>query len=435
MVSSDRPWPPTEAELTDDLAKVLTVRVGYPLRGKATTETLNAVAARLSDDPTLPSLRQVADAVTASIGRLAPGSFAKATAQVFGVDPDTADMRTAAERRRAAAITLKVEVSALKEDIEHRMCILIADDLLKRLPADSLPPEGYDKSQQTADEPVSAGLTTGQERSSWQPLRRKSALAGFVLLLMIAVTLLATKPWDEARATTDVELARLTAEAERPLDLSQTPLPGETSSVLGFGDEIGGRRIYQYVNVTPVPNYPILDSFIDSTEHIGDERMFLRVGTGPAWYARHHPVSFTPAVAAQANNLVYIWIYVANDAPEQSDCSKLVGPTIATNTRVRLTIWNSPSNHLHIVRGWISADNAYPKWITDTAAVITSKAMPLSFDPEDSWQYSITPGQFAHEAPLPNQDFFDAGGMELSSDGLLGSCWANRWAFHLAFHQ
>ena len=427
MTPPHRPWPPTEAELADDLAKVLTVRVRYPLRGKATTEALNAVAARLSDDPTLTSLRQVADAVTVSIGRLPPGSFATATAQVFGVDPDTADMLTAADRRRVAAITLGVEISTLKEQREPRMCLAIADDLLKRLPAGSLPPEGY-------DEPVAAGLTTGRERTSWQPLRRKSALAGLVLLLVIVVTLLATKPWSEAGATTHVELARLTAEAERPLSLHQTPLPGETSPVLGFGDEVGGRRTYQYVNSTPVPAYPILDSFIDSPEHVGDERRFLRVETGSRWYA-HRPHWTKPAGSAQSGDLIFVWLYVANDAPQEPNCADLIGPTIAKNTRIRLTVWNSPNSHRHIIRGWISADNAYPKWITDAVAVITSKASPLLFDPKDSWQYSITPSKFAHEAPLPNQDFFDAGGMELSSNGLLGSCWANRWAMVFAFYQ
>ncbi len=434
MASAHRPWPPKEAELADDLAKVLTVRVGYPLRGKATIEALNAVAARLSDDPTLTSLRQVADAVTVSIGRLAPGSFATATAQVFGLDPDTADMRTVTDRRTKAAITLKVAESALKEDVERRMCILIADDLLKRLPPNSLPPGGYDEPEQTSDEPVSAGLATGLERTSWQPLRRKSALAGLMLLLAITVTLLTTQPWDEAGATTHVELARLTAEAERPLSPHQTPLPGETSPVLGFGDEVGGRRTYQYVNSTPVPDYPILDSFIDSPEHVGDERRFLRVETGSRWYA-HRPHWTKPAAIAQSGDLIFVWLYVANDAPQESNCADLVGPTIATNARIRLTVWNSPNNHLHVIRGWIAANNSYPKWITDAAAVITSRPSPLSFDSGDSWQYSITPSEFAKEAPLPNQDFFDAGGMALSSKGLLGSCWANRWAMVFAFYQ
>ena len=92
----------------------------------------------------------------------------------------------------------------------------------------------------------------------------------------------------------------------------------------------------------------------------------------------------TSSAAAKDRDLVFVWVYIANDAPEQSNCSKLVGPTIATNTRVRLTIWNSPNNRLHIVRGWISADNVSPQWITDAAAVITAKAAPLSFDPGDS---------------------------------------------------
>jgi hypothetical protein len=270
------------------------------------------------------------------------------------------------------------------------------------------------------------------ESRRWQGRPTLIGLAATLLLAAIAV--MAIRPWDEAGASTHTLLNHLTAEAERPLSLNQTPLPGETRPVLGFGDELGGRRTFQYVNTTPVPGYPILDSFLDSPEHVGDERMFVRVETGPRWYA-HRPHWMKPAAVADPNALVFVWLYAANDAPEEPNCKDLVGSTIAKNVRIRLAVWNSANNRLHVVRGWISADNAYPKWITDAAAVITSKAAPLSFDATDSWQYSLSPSQFAKEAPLPNQDFFDAGGMELSSDGLLGSCWANRWAMVFAFHQ
>jgi hypothetical protein len=203
--------------------------------------------------------------------------------------------------------------------------------------------------------------------------------------------------------------------------------------VLGFGDEVGGRHVYQYVSTTPVPGYPVLDSFID-TPGLGDERMFLRVETGSRSYA-HRPFWVKPAAVAGANDLIFVWLYAANDAQPEPDCNDLVGGTIAKNARIRLAVWNSPSNRLHVVRGWISADNANPKWITDAAAVITAKAAPLTFDPTDSWHYSAAPARFAKQVSLPNQTFLDAGGMELGSSGLLGSCWSNRWILVFAFHQ
>jgi hypothetical protein len=264
---------------------------------------------------------------------------------------------------------------------------------------------------------------------------RRAPFIGLATTLLLAVVaVIAIHPWDEAGASTDTQLARLTAEAERPLSLHQTPLPGETSPVLGFGDEIGGRPVYQYVNTTLVPGYPILDSFIDSPEHVGDERMFLQVEAGSRSYA-HRPDYVRPAALARHGDLIFVHLYIANEAPSEPNCSDLTGPTIATNTRVRIVVWNSANERFHVVRGWISADNTYPKWITDAAAVLTSEAAPLSFDPADSWQYSISPSQFAKEAPLPNQDFFDAGGMELSSNGFLGSCWSNRWSMVFAFRQ
>jgi hypothetical protein len=263
---------------------------------------------------------------------------------------------------------------------------------------------------------------------------RKLALVGLAATILLAVVAtLIVHPWDDAGASTHTQLARLTVEAERPLSLSQTPLPGTANPVLGFGDELGGRRTYQYVNTTPVPDYPILDSFID-TPGLGDERMFVRVETGSRWYARQ-PYWIKPAAVARSNDLIFVWLYAANDALPEPNCNDLVGSTVAKNARIRLVVWNSPSDHLHVIRGWISADNANPKWITDAAAVITTEAAPLSLDPADSWQYSISPSQFAKKASLPNQDFFDAGGMALSSGGLLGSCWANRWAMVFAFRQ
>jgi hypothetical protein len=270
------------------------------------------------------------------------------------------------------------------------------------------------------------------EPRRWQG--RPTLIGLATTLLIAAIVIMAIHPWGEAGASTHTQLARLTAEAERSLSLSQTPLPGETSPVLGFGDEIGGRRFYQYVNTTLVPGYPILDSFIDSPEHAGDERMFVKVKTGSQSDA-HRLAYIEPAALARPGDLIFVHVYIANEAPSERNCSDLTGPTIATNTRVRVTVWNSSNEHLHVIRGWISADNSYPKWITDAAAVITLEAAPLSFDPVDSWQYSISPSQFAKETPLPNQDFFDAGGMELSSDGLLGSCWSNRWSIVFAFHQ
>ena len=240
------------------------------------SSTRSCLAARLSDDLTLTSLRQVADAVTVSIGRLAAGSFAKATAQVFGVDPDTADMRTAADRRKEAAITLKVEVSALEEHREKQMCIAIADDLLKRLPANyfrrgpTANPSRHQTSRclRVCSRTETHTLATIEAQAS---ARRSRAALGDRRNAAGHQALKRSRGDDPCGADPS------RGEAERPLSFSQTPLPGTTTSVLGFGDAIGGRGYYQYVDRTKVPDYPILDSFIDTPEHIGDERMFLRV--------------------------------------------------------------------------------------------------------------------------------------------------------------
>jgi hypothetical protein len=365
-----------------------------------------------------------------AVGRLRPAAYRPGVSELLGLGADA--LRIGVRRDRAAEHFNRKSGDALRKAKEGKGLLIDArlDELVGQLVALAEAASFKYEGRFASDGAYSA--TAMIDSGRW---RRRAPLLGLTAaLLLVVIAAVAIHPWDEAGASMRTQLARLITEAERPLGLSRTPLPGETSSVLGFGDEIGGRPVYQYVDSTPIPDYPILDSFIDTPEHVGDERMFIRVETGSSWYA-HRPHWTKPAAIARSSNLVFVYAYIANDAPEQPNCNRLVGKTIATNARIRLVIWNSPNNRLHVVRGWISADNAHPKWITDAAAVITSKAAPLSFDPADSWQYSISPSQFAHEAPLPNQDFFDAGGMPLSSNGLLGSCWANRWAMVFAFHQ
>jgi hypothetical protein len=368
-----------------------------------------------------------------AIGQLRPADR-PGVSELLGVDMDDW-LRVGNRRDRAAEHFGRASGESLRKAMEGDRTLIearldeLAGQLLALAEAVGFKYDGRFESSKP-DAATSSPLATESRRWQGGP-----ALVGVATtLLLAAIAILVIHPWDEAGASTHTQLARLTAEAERPLRLNKTPLPGETTPVLGFGDELGGRPTYQYVDSTPVPDHPILDSFIDTPEHVGDERMFLRVETGSPWYA-HRPHWTKPAAIANGSDLIFVYLYVANDAPEQSDCNKLEGNTIATNTRIRLVIWNSPNNRLHVVRGWISADNAHPKWITDAVAVITSKAAPLSFDSNYSWQYSTSPSQFAHEAPLPNQTFFDAGGMPLSSNSLLGSCWANRWAMVFTFHQ
>jgi hypothetical protein len=427
VLSPTTPWPPTTEQLAKDLAKVLTVGVGRPLRGgadKINALPLAAVAAQLSDDETLPPLRQVADAIRASIERHGPGTFWKAAALVFGVAAETAHLWKAADRRSVAATELGVEVPALKETHEPRMCLALADDLLRHLPDNDRP-------------------TTSSKGSLWR--RRGSArkLTDYIAILVSivgVVVAVVTFGWISQPHTRALpSVGALQGEASHQLSLSETPVPGTISPTLGFGDSAGGRPVFPYVNVTPTSATPVIDSIVDAPNDEGDERLFLRVA------ARHTTLnrirSFlaiaSEATVAHDGELVWMRLYVDNNAVGTSpgDCTP-TPPSAAVNTRARMAIWDSPDKRLHVVRAWVEADNSTPKWITSAVAVVTTEAKRLELDTALSWEYAKQPGQFSSKPPLlEGAALFRSAGLQVAANGLLGSCWADRFILYLAFRQ
>jgi hypothetical protein len=482
-------WPPSREQLEEDLAKVATVGVGRPLRGKAELKALAEVAGALAADKTLPELRQVEDAIRTVIDQLGGGPFARATAWIFWTTDDPAlALKGIGDRRDQALDELKCKLDALKKTYEPRMRFVIADALLKRLGSiprlGALTPEEHDsrsvppidnaseeavssrdaKSDTESAEPsppgeedvlgvlgtknspsTPEGTYTGATKASGKfnlALLRRRPLA-VVLVVGLAVAALAvglalSLGGNRALRPT-AELKRLAQETERDLTGDQAPVPGTASRVLGFGDPTpGGRTVYPYVVHgkvgTPASPMPTLDVLTDVSFGVGDEREFLHLAVGTT---KKPPAIYIAKRTAflQTGKDLWLSVYIDNGAGPEPNCSQLVGPSIAQDTTARIAIWNSPNRRLHVIRGWLFASNAQPTWVTDAVAVITEGPRTLELIPSLSSQYSQLPARYHRHIPLKNDAILQPAGMRLEDNGLLGSCWQNRVAIFLLFRQ
>ena len=216
-------------------------------------------------------------------------------------------------------------------------------------------------------------------------------------------------------------LAALKRKSQQELPLSRTPVPGQVSPQLGFGDSIGGRMTIAYAATEqPFPR-PIFNAYTDVPHGVGDELQFIHVGrpngTSPALPNQR-------AMAVDQGAEVGLAIYVENSAAPEPNCGALVGPRVATNARLRVAIWNSSNRRLHVFRAWVSADNTNPRWITDAVAVTTSG--PRRFAVVRGWQYQKVPSGPAWKAvPKPEQALAPAG-IPLGALGAIGGCWSNK---------
>jgi hypothetical protein len=240
-------------------------------------------------------------------------------------------------------------------------------------------------------------------------------------------------------------LPNLKEESERELTGDQAPAYGDASRTLGFGDpESQGRATYPYVSHNSKPGEPgygspssptpTLDVLTDVPHGTEDERKFLHVMVGTA--KRPHAVEIGKrSLLAQPSEYVWLRIYIDNGAYPEPDCNKLAGPTIALHTSVRVAVWDSPNKRLHIVRGWVYSENATPKWVTDAVAVVTTRPRHLQLVPALSTQYSEVPSTYLSHPPFQSAALVEPAGMLLGGDGLLGSCWKNRFVVLPVFKQ
>ena len=120
------------SQLTAEVGHICTVGLGREPRKGARIDQLVAIAKRLSDDPNLPRITLVEDAIRPSIGRLGRGEIALAARFELGTAAETRTLRTITKRREAICGALGIGLEALTS-IEKQMHRAIAADLVARL--------------------------------------------------------------------------------------------------------------------------------------------------------------------------------------------------------------------------------------------------------------------------------------------------------------
>jgi hypothetical protein len=259
-------------------------------------------------------------------------------------------------------------------------------------------------------------------------MTRRRATLGLVIGVAVVWVLAFILHFDTAPRVSHLpSLARLEDEAERQLVGVQAPSPdSHPTNKLGWGDPTShGRHIYYPGD--PAPTTPTFDSIYDSDE---DERQFLGVSVSTATTTNLENLTEQRAVIAHPSMVVWVFVKAVNGAARTTGC-ELVGPSIAENTQLKLSIWNSPSRNLHIIRAWITAQNTKPRWVTDAVAVVTTSADTLVPDGQLSKEYSqVTP--YFEKGQTFSVGTLAASGIEIGS---VGSCPQDAYYFNIALRQ
>lgn len=205
------------------------------------------------------------------------------------------------------------------------------------------------------------------------------------------------------------------------------PAPGDADDRLGWGGQDGSREAMPYTERADVGSEIRFNSFVDvpSLEGVGgDERAFVVLKTSRGDATTHPPPevsSWDHRQRADPGELVWVRVYVHNNANPQADCSVLSGSTIATNTRLRMGAWSSATGRDHVIRAWITSDNA--SWVTAAAHLNTPVPARLEYVSGLATQWMAEPRLDDRDSDLQP---LQPGGTLIGDAGRLGGCWENR---------
>ncbi len=134
-----------------------------------------------------------------------------------------------------------------------------------------------------------------------------------------------------------------------------------------------GRPVFDYNNPKDrigSTTGPVFDSFINTPSY-GDERNFVRVSTdnGAHWIEK---------ASVKPGQEVMVRAYVHNNANQDLNGSNFTGISVARNTRIRFFVPSGQSTGFDVA-GYISADNAKPTRVFDTAT-ITDASQPVQLN-------------------------------------------------------
>lgn len=352
----------------------------------------------------------------------------------------------------------KLRESRLLDDLaSHLVSIFQEGTPSDRPTTDTLQPDTAARAGAVAEPSIEAALPPTEDQSDETgdhsdsndtpddtSKRRYRALLSTALVIVGIVLIIVTQLIGTGTASIPTaELRRLAAESEHQLFGDQTPVQGDVSRLLGFGDPTPtGRTTYPYVAHSKEPGelgdtfaspVPTLDAMTDVNFGIGDEREFIRARAATAKRPRAQEIT-QRSVFVRNGQYLWLRIYIDNNSAAEPDCNALTGPTIAKHTTARVAIWDSPNERLHILRAWIYAANTQPTWITDAVAVVTQSPRKLQLVPSLSSQYSELPPTYVSHPTLTSSALVEEAGITVGN-GLLGSCWQNVFYVLPVFRQ
>jgi hypothetical protein len=413
---------PSVASLAADIRKVMSKGVGRPLRAGATTPDLELVAKEIVADTSLLSIGLCAAAIETAIFRLGHGAYSDAMKAAFGISEEAKQLTKLEDRVERAA--KKMSKETFQETDLQRMCDKLAE-LMLQIAAE----------RRAASAPPPPVPESAPRRRLW----RRWAVAALGLgALLAGCGLLLADGSSSGGTSADPSLTQLSHEAGQQLTGRRAPAPDkQMTSALGFGDPTPNGRptFHDGTHGFTASDTPTFDALVNANWHVGDERRFVRVETSLTTDAQQLWQLPNKHVArARPQEIVWVLIYVDNNAIPTPHCA-LSGPYVATDTRLRVAVWNSTDDHLHVIRAWLSAKNARPAWITDAVAVLTLNATTLEPDSSISRELSRGSPQFHNEPTINVAPLLVYPGMLVGGNGLVGSCWNNRYYVALGFRQ
>lgn len=158
------------------------------------------------------------------------------------------------------------------------------------------------------------------------------------------------------------------------------------------------RTIYDYNSTDPAVRNgsftgPTFNSYINTPSY-GDERNFVTVSEAGKAVWRD-------SVVADPGEEVEFRVYIHNAAHESTNGANFDGIGVARNTKVRVYVPNETSNGFDVA-GYVSADNATPRRVYDTATVTSSTGqnVSLSYVPGSAKLYNN--GAFKNGTAVPD---------------------------------
>jgi hypothetical protein len=139
-----------------------------------------------------------------------------------------------------------------------------------------------------------------------------------------------------------------------------------------------------------------------------------------------------PVVSAARGEFLFLKVLADNNAAAVANCEDPTGRAVAENVRLRVAIHDSSDSARHVVRGWVSANNAVPRWVTDAVVIRTRAGTALVLDSQLSGIYQRVP---SNAPTVITKDVLEHAGQSLGTEGNVGSCWENRVYIVLTFRQ